>query len=83
MTEPAKKDVAPGALETVRQFVNTYDIEDDKDEIASPEALSAWLGAHDLPVALVAEVAKDGRVDVVRDGTDRPIGEGRIDPPGV
>jgi predicted RNA-binding Zn ribbon-like protein len=38
-------------LETVRQFVNTYDIEDDKDEIASPEALSAWLGAHDLPVA--------------------------------
>ena len=51
MTEPSKKDVAPGALETVRQFVNTYDLEDDKDEIASPDALSAWLSAHDLPIA--------------------------------
>jgi predicted RNA-binding Zn ribbon-like protein len=48
LTEPSKNDVAPGALETVRQFVNSYDVESHTDEIASPEALSTWLAGHDL-----------------------------------
>ena len=38
----------PGELELVRQFVNTYDVEDDLDEIASPAALREWLSSHGL-----------------------------------
>jgi predicted RNA-binding Zn ribbon-like protein len=38
MTNPA-----PGRLETVRQFINTYDVEDDRDELETPQALVAWL----------------------------------------
>ena len=41
-------DPAPGRLEVVRQFVNTRDIDEDTDDIATPAALEAWLGAHDL-----------------------------------
>ncbi len=32
----------------MREFVNTRDIDDDTDDIATPAALEAWLGAHDL-----------------------------------
>ena len=48
MPEPSKQDTAPGRLEAVRQFVNTYDHEEDTDQIASPEALSAWIAEHGL-----------------------------------
>ena len=34
---------APGELELVRSFVNTYDAEDGSDAIADPAALGAWL----------------------------------------
>lgn len=34
---------APGTLETVRAFVNTYDAETGADEIAVPRALAGWL----------------------------------------
>ena len=34
---------APGELELVRSFVNTWDAEDDTDAIASPDALHDWL----------------------------------------
>jgi predicted RNA-binding Zn ribbon-like protein len=39
---------APGALETVRAFVNSRDIDDDEEELAGPDELVAWLEAHDL-----------------------------------
>src|SRR5919106_6291087 len=39
---------APGRLELVRQFVNTRDIEAGKDDVDSPQALTAWLRAADL-----------------------------------
>jgi predicted RNA-binding Zn ribbon-like protein len=55
MTEPAKADVAPGRLETVRQFVNTSDLEDGTDEIASPPALGAWLEQHGFGPATVSD----------------------------
>ena len=32
----------------MRQFVNTRDIDDDLDDIASPAALEGWLGEHGL-----------------------------------
>ena len=39
---------APGALETVRSFVNTYDAGDGNEDLASPDDLLAWLARHDL-----------------------------------
>ena len=33
----------PGELELVREFVNTYDIEDDVDSLGTPEALAGWI----------------------------------------
>lgn len=45
----ASKDGAPGKLEAVRQFVNTIDFEDGRDELASPARLADWLACHSLP----------------------------------
>src|SRR5687768_14952355 len=42
---------APGDLELVRQFVNSYDAETDAEELASPAALSAWLTSRGLASA--------------------------------
>jgi predicted RNA-binding Zn ribbon-like protein len=39
---------APGALETVRAFVNTYDAEDATDDLSSPDELLVWLAGRDL-----------------------------------
>jgi predicted RNA-binding Zn ribbon-like protein len=39
---------APGALETVRAFVNTLDVDDAIEELARPADLAAWLAEHDL-----------------------------------
>ena len=39
---------APGALETVRAFVNTLDIDDAIEELARPADLGRWLAQHDL-----------------------------------
>lgn len=39
---------APGALETVRAFVNTLDVDDAIEELARPADLDRWLAAHDL-----------------------------------
>jgi len=39
---------APGELELVREFVNTYDIEDGTEELGSPGDLGGWLQARGL-----------------------------------
>lgn len=39
---------APGELELVRGFVNTRDLESESDELATPEALAAWLAGRGL-----------------------------------
>jgi predicted RNA-binding Zn ribbon-like protein len=39
---------APGALETVRSFVNTLDVEDPADRLRTPAELAAWLAEHGL-----------------------------------
>jgi predicted RNA-binding Zn ribbon-like protein len=41
-------DTAPGALELVRLFVNTIDLEDGRDALASPADLAGWLVGHGL-----------------------------------
>jgi len=39
---------APGELERVRDFVNTFDVESGADDLSSPEALRVWLHGHEL-----------------------------------
>jgi predicted RNA-binding Zn ribbon-like protein len=39
---------APGALNHIRRFVNTLDLEDGSDDIAEPDALRDWLAERDL-----------------------------------
>lgn len=39
---------APGELEVVRGFVNTWDLEAATDALSSPRALAAWLADHGL-----------------------------------
>ncbi len=43
-----QKNEAPGDLELVRQFVNTRDIEEGRDELDSPNALLTWFAGVDL-----------------------------------
>lgn len=40
---------APGALELVREFVNTRDAELGTDRLADPGAAAAWMGEHGVP----------------------------------
>jgi predicted RNA-binding Zn ribbon-like protein len=40
---------APQPLELIRQFVNSVDIEEGTDELETPEKLTSWLAARDLP----------------------------------
>jgi len=43
-----KRQQAPGRLDVVRQFVNTWDREDGEERFADPEALVAWLAEQGL-----------------------------------
>lgn len=43
-----KRSDAPGALDAVREFVNTLDLETHEDAIAEPAQLAHWLAEHDL-----------------------------------
>jgi predicted RNA-binding Zn ribbon-like protein len=45
-TPPTKP--APGELEVLRTFVNTYDVEDGTDVIDTPDSLRDWLAARGL-----------------------------------
>jgi len=40
---------ASGPLETLRLFVNTIDLPEGPDQLATPAEASAWCRAHDLP----------------------------------
>lgn len=46
MAQPKKG--APGALETVRAFVNTLDVESGRDQLDDPGKLETWLREHGL-----------------------------------
>jgi predicted RNA-binding Zn ribbon-like protein len=54
---------APGELELVRAFVNTWDAEDATETFVSPEALRAWLVEHGV---LEADAAPAEVADVER-----------------
>jgi predicted RNA-binding Zn ribbon-like protein len=55
---------APAELELVREFVNTLDIEDGADALASPVAALDWLEAHGL-AADESEIAEADRVRLI------------------
>jgi predicted RNA-binding Zn ribbon-like protein len=58
---------APGPLETVRAFVNTLDIDDGVESLASPQELDAWLAEH----GLLGDAEDDGDAEAAaRDGRD-------------
>jgi predicted RNA-binding Zn ribbon-like protein len=57
-------DTAPGRLELVRQFVNTREIDEDRDEIATPAALEAWLAEHGLSTGPATDADVDRFADV-------------------
>ena len=42
-SDASRRPPAPGDLELVRQFVNTYDVESGWEELTDPAVLSAWL----------------------------------------
>ena len=44
----AESRPAPGDLETIRAFVNTRDIEEGRDELATPQQLGSWLSDRRL-----------------------------------
>src|SRR5687768_5261591 len=45
----AEDSRAPGRLELLRKFVNTRDVEDGIEELATPAAARDWLRGHGLP----------------------------------
>jgi predicted RNA-binding Zn ribbon-like protein len=55
----SKHQEAPGDLERVREFVNTWDIEAGTDELASAAALGRWLSEHGLAPEGVRASRKD------------------------
>ena len=63
-SDAARRPPAPGRLELVRQFVNTFDVEANWEAFTSPAALSAWL-------------AERGLVPAGRRLTDRDVADAR------
>lgn len=47
-TEPGGRQTAPSPLDLVQAFVNTVDLEDGKETLASADDLGAWLASHGL-----------------------------------
>lgn len=80
--EPGERDPAPSpALHLVQDFVNTNDIEGERDALGSPPALHAWLSSRGLMDA-GATVSADGhrRALAIREGL-RALGRANNDEP--
>lgn len=59
---------APGRLEVIREFVNSVDLEKPEgDELGTPDALAAWLAAHDVAPKAGATAADLGRAVALRE----------------
>jgi predicted RNA-binding Zn ribbon-like protein len=50
LTEIFDETPAPGELEFVREFVNSRELDPDREDLGDPEALGTWLGDHGIPV---------------------------------
>ena len=53
---------APGRLRTVQAFVNTLDIEESTDELASTAALTTWLTGAGLLDSAESEHGRESRI---------------------
>jgi predicted RNA-binding Zn ribbon-like protein len=62
MQERFVSNEAPGRLELVRSFVNTRDIDDATDDLATPAALAGWLRGQEL----LGADERAGKADVAR-----------------
>lgn len=47
-TDAARRPPAPGRLELVRQFLNTFDVETGREDLAAPAQLATWLSERGL-----------------------------------
>jgi predicted RNA-binding Zn ribbon-like protein len=63
----AEDQAAPGRLELVRRFVNSQDVEDGIEELASPEAMRNWLREHGLPDVPEAGTGELKRLTALRE----------------
>lgn len=54
---------APGAVGLMQEFLNTFDIESESDQIATPEALAGWMASHQMAVG--THLAKDEHARVL------------------
>lgn len=63
--QAAKRQDAPNALELVRQFINTWDLEHATDALADLGGLRTWLSSHDL-LDPSAEVTESDRAKAIR-----------------
>ncbi len=59
---------APGDLERVRRFINTLDIEADRDALRSPDDARAWLSEHGLSAGGSLDAAALHRLVALREG---------------
>ena len=56
---------APGELELVRSFINTWDADDDREDVPGPAELRDWLVEHDLLDARAHVTTADHRQAIV------------------
>jgi predicted RNA-binding Zn ribbon-like protein len=56
---------APGELELVRAFINTWDADDDREDVPGPAELRDWLVEHDLLDARAHVTTADHRRAIV------------------
>ncbi len=59
---------APGRLELVRSFVNTRELDPDREALVDSAALAAWLEARGIPVSRELDDAAIERAIVLREG---------------
>jgi predicted RNA-binding Zn ribbon-like protein len=62
-----EEEGAPGRLELVRTFVNTRDVEDGIEDLATPVAARRWLRRHDLPDRAPADERELRRLTELRE----------------
>jgi len=82
----ATDNSAPGDLELVRLFVNTNDVEEGSDEIATPKALRAWLEGAGLPAGRIADEdvkraisAREGLRGLLLANNGEPLDQAAVD----
>ena len=58
---------APGQLDFVREFVNTRELDPDREDLGDPTALRAWLRANGIPVSAPLREADVERAQAFRE----------------